>query len=156
MQSRSDQLAYLRAKAIGQLVHEAVDVFWQVESALLDGSHQDPLLKNIPSASALEALRHFAQKNIYISRPVVEVQIAGYRVLTGLMDIFCQSLLNEQQKRTTRRDRMILALLPSRYLRYNQSLYQRLLGVCDYISGMTDSYAVSLYKKLTGISLPVN
>lgn len=156
MQSRSDQLAYLRAKAIGQLVHEAVDVFWQVESGLLDGSHTDPLLKSIPSAPALEALRHFAQKNIYISRPVVEVQIAGHRVLTGLMDIFCQSLLNEQQKRISRRDRMILALLPNRYLRYNQSLYQRLLGVCDYISGMTDSYAVSLYKKLTGISLPVN
>lgn len=156
MRSRSDQLAYLRAKAIGQLVHETVDVFWQVESALLDGTHEKPLLENIPSYAALEALREFAMRHIYVSRPVVEVQIAGHRILTGLMDIFCQTILNDAQKRASRRDRMILALLPARYTRHNASLYQRLLGVCDYISGMTDSYAVSLYKKLTGISLPVN
>lgn len=156
MQSRSDQLAYLRAKAIGQLVHEVADVFWEAESALLDGSRHNALLESIPSYPALQALREFAVRHIYISRPVVEVQIAGHRVLTGLMDIFCQPILHDTQKRADRRDRMILALLPERYARYNASLYQRLLGVCDYISGMTDSYAVSLYKKLTGISLPVN
>lgn len=156
MRSRSDQLAYLRAKAIGQLVHETVDVFWQVESDLLDGSHGTALLESIPSYPALQTLRRFAQEHIYISRPVVEVQIAGHRILTGLMDIFCQTVLHDAQQRAGRRDTMILALLPTRYTRHNASLYQRLLGVCDYISGMTDSYAVSLYKKLTGISLPVN
>ena len=51
---------------------------------------------------------------------------------------------------------MLLALLPERFRKNRDSLYQKLLGVCDYIAGMTDSYAVSLYKKLTGISLPVN
>ena len=156
MQSRSDQLAYLRAKAIGQLVHETVAVFWDKESALLAGDHDKALLEDIPSYPALAALRQFARQNIYISRPVVEVQIAGHRILTGLMDTFCQSLLNAHLRRDSRRDHMILALLPARYSRYNSTLYQRLLGVCDYISGMTDSYAVSLYKKLTGISLPVN
>ena len=156
MQSKSDRLAYLRAKAIGQLVHETVDIFWQQECALLDGSQETPLLENIPSYPALAALRQFARDHIYISRPVVEVQIAGHRILTGLMDTFCQSLLNLHLQRDSRRDHMILALLPARYRRYNASLYQRLLSVCDYISGMTDSYAVSLYKKLTGISLPVN
>jgi len=51
---------------------------------------------------------------------------------------------------------MILALLPERFRKNRDTLYRKLLGVCDYVSGMTDSYAVSLYKKITGISLPVN
>lgn len=158
MSSKSDQLSYLRAKAIGKLVHETVDQFWAVESGLLDGSHTDALLKNIPSINQLSELRTYAKKHIYISRPVVEVQIAGHRVLTGLLDFFCTATVNRHRKLPTgeRHDEMILALLPQRYTRYNDSLYQKLLGVCDYITGMTDSYAVSLYKKLTGISLPVN
>lgn len=157
MQSQSDQLSYLRAKAIGKLVHETVDVFWEVEGDLLSGKRQTALLTDLPSYHKLEEIRHFSHKNIYTSRPVVEIQVAGHRVLNGLMQIFCQSIANHfDNDRLSRYDEMILALLPSRYRRYNHSLYQQLLGVCDYITGMTDSYAVSLYKKLTGISLPVD
>lgn len=158
MRSKSDQLSYLRAKAIGKLVHETVDQFWAVEAGLLDGSHTQALLKGIPSIEQLSELRTYAANHIYVSRPVVEVQIAGHRVLTGLLDFFCTATANRYRGLPTgkRHDEMILALLPQRYRRYNASLYQQLLGVCDYITGMTDSYAVSLYKKLTGISLPVN
>ncbi|UJF25040.1 deoxyguanosinetriphosphate triphosphohydrolase [Suttonella sp. R2A3] len=158
MRSKSDQLSYLRAKAIGKLVHETVKVFWESEQGLLDGSHHEPLLKAIPSIKQLEALRTYAREHIYVSRPVVEVQIAGHRVLSGLMDIFCSATANLAQNNphSKRHDEMILALLPHRYRREQGTLYQNLLGACDYISGMTDSYAVSLYKKLTGISLPVN
>ena len=105
----------------------------------------------------MRALREYAEKYIYISRPVVEVQIAGHRVLTGLMGIYCQAIANTHGRdNITRADQMLLALLPERFRKSRDSLYQKLLGVCDYIAGMTDSYAVSLYKKLTGISLPVN
>ena len=157
MESKSDQLAYLRAKAIGRLVHETVAVFQDNESALLAGERDAPLLKDIPSIEKLRALREYAEKYIYISRPVVEVQIAGHRVLTGLMGIYCQAIANTHGRdNITRADQMLLALLPERFRKNRDSLYQKLLGVCDYIAGMTDSYAVSLYKKLTGISLPVN
>lgn len=158
MQSRSDQLGYLRAKAIGQLVQQTVKVFWAHERGLLDGSHSRALLKDIPSASDLAALRQFAERHIYLCPPVLEVQIAGHRVLNGLLDIFCHAVLHEALtgKASSRHQQMLIAFLPSRYRRYAQSHYQQLLAICDYISGMTDSYAVSLYKKLTGISLPVN
>ena len=157
MESKSDQLAYLRAKAIGRLVHETVAVFQENEAALLDGTRDAPLLKDIPSLAKLAALRAFAEKHIYISRPVVEMQIAGHRVLTGLMATYCQAVANTHgHDHAARTDQMILALLPERFRQNRDSLYQKLLGVCDYIAGMTDSYAVSLYKKLTGISLPVN
>jgi len=157
MDSKSDQLAYLRAKAIGRLVHETVAVFQENEAALLAGARDEPLLKTIPSIDKLAVLRAYAEKHIYISRPVVEVQIAGHRVLTGLMQTYCQAVANTHGRdHHARADQMILALLPERYQKGRDTLYRKLLGVCDYIAGMTDSYAVSLYKKLTGISLPVN
>ena len=157
MDSKSDQLAYLRAKAIGRLVHETVAVFQENEAALLAGARDEPLLKTIPSIDKLAALRAYAEKHIYISRPVVEVQIAGHRVLTGLMQTYCQAVANTHGRdHHARADQMILALLPERYQKGRDTLYRKLLGVCDYVAGMTDSYAVSLYKKLTGISLPVN
>ncbi len=158
MQSRSDQLAYLRAKAIGRLVQETTDVFQTNEGALLDGTYTNALLAEIPSAQAMKALRHYAEKHVYLSRPVLEVQVAGHRVLNGLMGIFSTAVMTTelQGKRAGRHARMLIELMPSRYRRHNTSPYQQLLAVCDYISGMTDSYAVSLYKKLTGISLPVD
>lgn len=158
MHSRTDQLSYLRAKAIGHLVRETVAVFLEKESALRNGSHCKALIANIPSSAALDALRDYAEKQVYLSRPVLEVQIAGHRVLNGLMDIFASAVMAIERhgKPARRRERMLIELLPSRYRRYNVSPYQHLLAVCDYIAGMSDSYAVSLYKKLTGISLPVN
>ncbi|SUO97637.1 deoxyguanosinetriphosphate triphosphohydrolase [Suttonella ornithocola] len=158
MKSKSDQLAYLRAKAIGRLVHETLDIFWQNENALLEGRHHQALLESIPSRQSLEALRTYAQQYIYICRPVLEVQIAGHRILNGLIDIFCTAAMHTllAQHKAPRHYRMIMELLPSRYHRHAQSHYQHLLAICDYITGMTDSYAVSLYKKLTGISLPVD
>lgn len=158
MQSKSDQLAYLRAKAIGRLVKETIDTFWDNETALLDGRHHRALLMDIPSAEKLQALRDYAVKNIYNCRPVLEIQIAGHRVLNGLIEIFCTAAMQVYRlgEHTPRHDKMIFTLLPSRYRRHAQTPYQQLLAINDYITGMTDSYAVALYKKLTGISLPVD
>lgn len=152
MRSRSDQLAYLRAKAVGRLVFETVEVFKSVEEDLINGRHSAPLLLSIPSYQRLEALRDYAEEFVYLSRPVMEIQVAGHRVLTGLLDIFCSAVASGANG--NRYEMMLLKLLPSRYRRHAETPYQQLLAVCDYISGMTDSYAVSLYKKLTGISLP--
>lgn len=155
LNSKSDRLSYLRAKAIGRLVHEVIDAFWDNESALLNTTNPAPLLQQIPSANTLKTIRNYSKIHLYQARPVLEIQIAGHRVLNGLLHIFCTSIAHSHHQTTDRYQQIILTLLPSRYRRPNQTLYQQLLSICDYISGMTDSYAVSLYKKLTGISLPV-
>lgn len=156
MRSASDRLAYLRAKAIGRLVQETVEVFWQNESALLMGERYKALLEDISSYQKLKKIREFAVKSIYQARPVVEVQIAGYRILSGLLEVFCRACFHRWQGKLLPYDAMVLALIPKRYQKGTfDDLYEAILMVCDYITGMTDSYAVSLYKKLTGISLPV-
>ena len=36
----------------------------------------------------------------------------------------------------------------------SESAYGRILSVIDYVSGMTDIYALDLYRKITGMNLP--
>ena len=36
---------------------------------------------------------------------------------------------------------------------YTTRLYGKVQAILDYISGMTDVYALDLYKKITGISV---
>jgi dGTPase len=56
------------------------------------------------------------------------------------------------------KSQMVLRLIPEQFIGPDRvpaaDYYLRLLRLTDFVSGMTDSYAVSLYKKLTGISLP--
>lgn len=156
--SKSDYLAYLRAKAIGKIVFETLEVFKAREEELLAGKSKTPLLAEINSAQALQNLREYSVKNIYCCRPVLEIQVAGYEILFGLIKIFCNAIaeINTCGDKASIREQMIFKLLPERFRRNADTNYRRILAVCDYISGMTDSYAVSLYKKLTGISLAAN
>ncbi len=163
MQSNSDKLSYLRAKAIGALVQEAVTVFIGNERTFLAGEYNKAIADNIPSAEPLKALTDYAAKNIYNCAGVVETQMAGYRILGDLLEIFCQATedVAESQHNKTHKAKavsnMALNLLPTRFIGkdrvFSPCPYERTLKIVDYISGMTDSYAVSLYKKMTGISI---
>lgn len=153
MRSSSDKLAYLRAKAIGNLVEQTVHCFKAQENAMLTGNYHSALIEDIASASTLQALRQFSKAHIYNCRAVLEIQVAGHRVLNGLLRAFVGAYVG--QKKGERLGTMLWHLLPHRYrLEAQTSDYHALLAICDYISGMTDSYAVTLYKKITGISLP--
>ncbi|MBR1374512.1 MAG: dNTP triphosphohydrolase [Cardiobacteriaceae bacterium] len=156
--SKSDYLAYLRAKAIGKIVFETLQVFQEKEEELLAGKSKTPLLAEINSAKTLQDLREYSVKNIYSCRSVLEIQVAGYEILFGLIKIFCNAIaeISCRGEQASVREQMIFQLLPERFRRNADTNYRRILAVCDYISGMTDSYAVSLYKKLTGISLAAN
>ncbi|HOY52690.1 MAG TPA: hypothetical protein PLX49_13000 [Prolixibacteraceae bacterium] len=45
-------------------------------------------------------------------------------------------------------------LLPGQYFQEEDSTYHRVQSAVDFISGMTDVYALDLYRKIRGISLP--
>ena len=88
---------------------------------------------------------------------------AGFELVSGMLDIFVPCV-NEMAleavggKTASFRSRRISALIPDMEEnlgceQWRQSGYCRLMHVLDYVSGMTDSYAVSLYQKLKGISL---
>ncbi len=158
IQSNSDKLSYLRAKAIGNLVQQAVSEFMRVEKQLLEGQYSTAIADNIASASELSALKKFAADNIYNCSVVVETEMAGYRILGDLLVLFCEAVEDvAENKRPKAASDMLVNLLPTRFIgkdrQFSANPYQRTLKIIDYISGMTDSYAVSLYQRLMGISI---
>ncbi len=154
-----ERLEYLRAKAIGRLLESAAAVFLANEEAILDGSFDEELLEHSPLAVPLQAVLRVAKEHIYVARPALEIETAGFEVLGGLLSLFAGAVeAGAGHGRLTARERMLLKLLPAQFLGFghqpDSNPYVRLLQVADFVAGMTDSYAVDLYRKLKGIDLP--
>ena len=154
-----ERLEYLRAKAIGCLLESAAAVFLENEDAILSGKFDDELLESSPIAHPLQAILKLAKETIYTARPALEIETAGFEVLGALLGLFTNAVeARAGHARYTTRERMLLKLLPSQFLGHggepDADPYIRLLQVADFVAGMTDSYAVDMYRKLKGFDLP--
>lgn len=154
---------FLRAQVIGRLVAQCAKVFIDHHDELLNGTLEKPLLSYIESQEPLERIAARSTRDLYQHRAVAEVIGAGFEMVSGMLDIFVpcvneMALEKTSGKTASYRSRRMSALIPDmeHHLadeEWKRSAYLRLLRILDYISGMTDSYAVGLYQKLKGISL---
>ena len=157
--SDKEKIGVLRAVAINQLIGQCTDVFMENEEAMLDANFDLALTDLIPSAPVLEGISSFSIKNIYQSRQVIEKEVAGFEVISGLLDAFVNSVFSKQYDRDhfSGHERSIYRLLPEDlvYKVENQarSVYETILFVTDFISSMTDSSALNLYRIIKGIDL---
>jgi dGTPase len=156
--SRNDKIGYLRAKAINDTVVQLADVFIENEEKILKGNFEQDLISVIDSGEQLELIKKISVNEIYSYRSVVEREAAGYEVLGGLLDAFIGAVNETYIGTPSWKSKNLMKLLPKQFLgkngRPDDDLYFRLLKITDFVSGMTDSYAVSLYRKIKGISLP--
>ncbi len=150
-----EQLAYLRAKCINFLVLSCADSFIRNRQEILTGTYNRSLIDDLEpaSAKALEEINKVTVKKIYNHETVVKIELAGYEVMRSLLDSFIPAVL---QSPPSHKEKKILRLLPSQFREEENSSYSLALSVIDFISGMTDSYAMELYKNLRGISLPTH
>jgi dGTPase len=154
-----DRIAFLRARAIGAAIEQTADAFLEHEAAMLAGVFDQELLDLIPAAAALNHIKQRSRTTIYATQRGVEIEAAGYEVLGGLLDVFFGAAddVARQGKTATKRSLKLLSLVPLQFLgparQPAADPYERLLKMTDFVSGMTDSYAVSLYQKVRGISL---
>lgn len=152
---KKDQVGYLRAVAISELVNELAKVFLDEEKNILNGKFEDDLISKIKKAKELRKIKDISIEKIYKSRSVVEREVAGYEVLGGLLDTFINAFNEAYEDKISAKNRAVFALLPKRITdEIPNDLYLRLLRTIDFVSGMTDSFAVSLFRKIKGISLP--
>jgi dGTPase len=150
-----DKIGYLRSLAIRGLVNELKGAFLDEERNIIRGNFKDDLISVIKSGDTLKIIKNVSVEKIYNYRSVVEREVAGYEVLGGLLDTFTHSYNEAYTGKISNRSRVVFNLLPQR-IRENipDELYLRLLRIIDFVSGMTDSFAVSLFRKIKGISLP--
>ena len=117
----------------------------------MDGEPIKPLVDSLTGAQmdAMETIKHLAISKVYNHRKVVEIEIAGFQILSSLLDIFCQAVLNPK----TGHSKKVIQLIPEQF-KVDGSNYEKILSVLDFVSGMTDVYALETYRLIKGINLP--
>ena len=148
----NEQVAYLRSCVIGKLVDECSRIFISLEDELLRGELNDCLIKQIGDVprKAYEHCSEVAYKYIYRASDVLDIELAGNRIITVLLDKLIDAVLYPEKAYS----QLLLNKVPSQYEMRSDKVFTRIQAVIDYISGMTDVYALDLYRKINGMSLP--
>ena len=148
--NKQDRVSYLRALAINTLINEVVEIFITNEEEILKGNFKSSLLDKSKFSAQINDIIKLSVSNIYQSKEVIEKEISGYNIINKLLDTFIISLNNYEEGTESSYDKLILHLLPNHINLKGSNLYDRLIGVCHFISSMSDSQAVTMYKKITG------
>ncbi|SDQ17796.1 dGTPase [Flagellimonas zhangzhouensis] len=150
MTNSSDRLSYLRALAISTLIKDAVEVFVKNEEKIMNGTFDAALLDKGKYQAQVEDIIKLSVEKIYQSQDVVDKELAGYRIISDLLDMFTSSLVNAKNGNDTNYDRLLIKSLPENYRNFDTSVYQILLDTSCFVASLSDSAAVHIHDKLTG------
>ena len=152
LEDPNEKVSYMRSCVIGRLVSRCAEAFVAHEEEILEGNFKGCLIDHIPSLER-EGYRRcsaLSWDKIYKASDVVDIELAGNQIITYLLEKFVHAVryphLNYSQ--------LLLSKVPQQYETNAPTLYGRIQGVIDHVSGMTDVYALDLYRKLNGMSLP--
>ncbi len=151
------RVEYFRAVTVGAMIQEAVKAFSENYDGLMNGNFDEELTAKLELSQDFKAFKTLASKKVYSAQPVVEIEACGFEVIGGLLEAFVGAINAKAKNSKTGkvRTRTLLSLMPKPYGELEQLTdYQRTLLATDFVSGMTDSFAVQLYQRIRGISLP--
>ena len=148
----NEQIAYLRSSVIGALIKECTRVFTENEEKILTGEFEGTLIMHIcsPLKEAYDNCSAIAFQRIYRSSDVLDIELAGFRVISTLIDL----MINAVRSPENAYSQLLINRIAGQYNVNAPTLYGKIQAVLDYISGMTDVYALDLYRKIKGNSLP--
>ncbi|WP_270656426.1 deoxyguanosinetriphosphate triphosphohydrolase [Phocaeicola dorei] len=148
----NEQIAYLRSSVIGALIKECTRVFTENEKKILAGEFEGALIKHIcsPLKEAYENCSAIALQRIYRSSDVLDIELAGFRVISTLIDLMINAVRSPEKAYS----QLLINRVSGQYNVNAPTLYGKIQAMLDYISGMTDVYALDLYRKIKGNSLP--
>ena len=148
-----DRTGYLRALTIGVLVEACAIAFLNTERDILLGNDVDPLIKLTPHLTTLDELHRMARDKCYLAPAVLEAELAGYSALEGLLSRIIPAAAVQSPPRGSHEERVLQFLEQRSLLKKGATVYERILRVVDYVSGMTDRYALTMYRKFSGVAL---
>jgi len=146
------KVGLLRAKAISTLIYECSKIFYEEQTAILTGTFNHSLTDRLPEnyLNAWKTIEKISIEKIYNYKSVIQKEVSGYKVMAGLLEEFVPALVNND----THYYKKLVKLIPKQFHTEKKDLYSRIQSVLDFVSGMTDLYAVELYGKIKGISFP--
>ncbi|WP_313215632.1 dGTP triphosphohydrolase [Soonwooa sp.] len=149
----NERISYLRAKVINSLINKSISTYQANFDKIIEGTMDKALLDLFKQeSSSLIEIERFSIEKIYNHKAVIEIENAGYNVMYELLDHFIPSIILEKSERKNY-NKMALKLIPKQFVYEEGSVYDKVLGVLDFVSGMTDNYATDLYRKIKGIEI---
>ncbi len=149
----NEQVVYLRASVIGKLENECVKAFLDNEEAIMNGTFQGSLIDHISERQhkAYVACTEIAFTHIYKSKSVLDIELGGYSIIETLMTKMTEAIIHPDRYYS----KQLLRRVSSQYEIKSPDLETRIMAVLDFISGMTDVFALDFYQKINGTSLPI-
>ncbi|MFN8339551.1 MAG: dNTP triphosphohydrolase [Saprospiraceae bacterium] len=154
IQDSNEAISFLRAKSINALANKAVEIFIENRQAILSGTFNSTLVDEIEKSSdGLKQINIESVNKIYNHVSVIEVELAGYNVMSEILSVFVEAVLNDDKSSLQKK---CLLLIPDQFMSAadDKSPYEKTMNVLDFVSGMTDGYATELYRKMKGIDIP--
>ncbi len=150
---KEDRLSYLRALAINTLIRDAIEVFIENEEKILNGTFETSLLDKSKYKAQIADIISLSIHKVYRSQEVVEKEIAGYRIISDILDVYTSALVREKEGKFSNYDRLMIQTLPEFYQRTETSLYKILLNTSCYVASLSDGSAVHIHNKIMGKQL---
>ena len=149
----NEKVVYMRACAIGLLESECARTFVENEQAILDGEFVGSLIDHV-SPLVRDAYKHCTNvsfERIYNSKPVLDVELSGYKIMETLMETLTEAAVSPEKFHSEQ----LRKRFSNQYDINSNDFETRIMAVIDFISGMTDIFALDIYQKILGISLPI-
>ena len=148
LKTTEDRLGYLRALSISTLIEEAVSIFVNNEEAILHNQFHCALLEKSEYKAQIDDILKLSVEKIYRSVEVVEKEITGYAIIEKLLDVFVNAAVNEQKGTPGSYDKLLLRLIPKKFLKTQSSTYLCILNICCFVASLTDGEVSRLYQKI--------
>ncbi len=154
LHDNGERLNYLRAKSISKLVNECAEIFIKNEEFIIKGEFDFPLIEKLVCSNILKKIEEISVERIYNCHKVIEIDAAGFEIISGLLDVFLNAVLGPDTYKNVNNRKLI----PKQFLIENIDLktkyYDAILNITHFISGMSDTFALNTYKAINGLSLP--
>lgn len=149
---KNEQIAYLRSSVIGKLIKECTNVFVENEEKILSGEFEGCLIDSMSETPhrAYANCSALAYKRIYRSQEVVDIELAGFKIISTLLSLMIDAVTNPEKTYS----KLLMNRVSEQYDINAPTLYGRIQAVLDFVSGMTDVFALDLYRKINGNALP--
>jgi dGTPase len=153
-----DRVNVFRSLCIGRAIDLVTKAFEENHDRILSGDFDKELISVTDAAAAFKEIKTLQIDRVFNNDRVLRVEATGFKVLGGLLDYFGTAVWDRWENNPSLESRKLFDLLPSQFVGPKRAIcedpYERLLRIIDYVSGMSDSYALTLFRNLSGISLP--
>ncbi|MGE4267548.1 MAG: deoxyguanosinetriphosphate triphosphohydrolase [Deferribacterales bacterium] len=147
-------IAYLRAIAINNCVNAVVSEFIKNEDAIIDGSlpYKHNLLEKSAFSEEVSGIKKISSELIYNNRRKLVLEVGAYNILGILLETFCEAAYDHITKiESSDKTQHIIKIMGDHAPVKDETVFEALHRVTDYISGMTDNYATETAQQIAGI-----